>query len=182
MKIKVIFAKIKEFLKGSYEKNKKLFIVSLALVLIVLVSGYFVFFGEKKADEKTLEDEQVVVGEYASKVENKIESLLLNLKQIDKVEVVVMVDSSPEKVYLTETETVEISNQSGTTTTTTTKVVYKKEGSISSPIEIKIVYPKIKGVLIFINKVDASTKLAIANSVASVLNIESSCINILQDR
>jgi stage III sporulation protein AG len=104
------------------------------------------------------------------------------LKQVDHVEVLVMVEASPEKQYLTETETVEISNQSGTTTTTTTKVVYRKDGSSSSPIETMIVYPKIKGVLIFINKLDASTKLAIASSVASVLNIESSCISILQDR
>ncbi len=182
MKFKVVFAKIKEFLKGSYEKNKKLFVISLALVLIILVSGYFVFFGEKNSDEKTLKNEQVVVGEYVSNIESKLESLLLNLKQVDHVEVLVMVEASPEKQYLTETETVEISNQSGTTTTTTTKVVYRKDGSSSSPIETKIVYPKIKGVLIFINKVDASTKLAIANSVASVLNIESSCISILQDR
>ena len=103
------------------------------------------------------------------------------MKSVSKVKVFVMIESSSMSEYLTEKEVVEIENSGGKTTTTKTVVVYQKDGSKSSPVQVSVMPPKISGVLIFLNKIDASTKLSITNAIACVLNIDASCISILQD-
>ena len=182
MKLSKYFAKIKEFLESAYKKNKKLFFVTIALVFIVVASAWYVFANKSTTSKTTkISSSGVSVDSYASSVEQKLESKLLNMKNVSSVEVFVMIESTPIKNYLTEQEVVEITNSAGTTTTTTTTVVYEKDGSATSPIEVSTQLPKITGVLIFLNKIDASTKLSITNAVACVLNVESSCISILQD-
>ena len=66
--------------------------------------------------------------------------------------------------------------------TKTEEVVYEKNGSNSSAIVVSKTMPKIVGVWIVINEVSPSTKLAITNSICSVLNIDASSISILQER
>jgi stage III sporulation protein AG len=182
VKIMLYFAKIKSFLCDMYKKNKKLFFLSVGLCLIVLFSAV-VYFSKGKSfkikEEKS--SQNISLDAYAASVENKIESILFDMKSVSKVKVFVMLESSSVVEYLTEKEVVEIGGSGGTTTTTTTKVVYQKDGSKSSPVQVSVLPPKISGVLIFLNKIDASTKLSITNSVACVLNINASCISILQD-
>ena len=181
-KISLYFAKIKDFIVNAYKTNRKLFFVCVSLFFVVIAS-ICVYFSQgknlKNNDSKT--SLNVLVDDYASMVEQKIESILLGLKSVSKVDVFVMVDSSEIANYLTEKEVVEVTGSAGTTTTTTTTVVYQKDGSKSTPILVSTTPPKIVGVLIFLNKIDASTKLSISNAVADVLNIDASCISILQD-
>ena len=64
----------------------------------------------------------------------------------------------------------------------TETVVFEKNGSSSNPIVVATIAPKISGVLIVVNKIQASTKLSIINSVSIVLNVPESCITILQEQ
>ena len=180
-KIIQYFAKIKEFIKDSYHKNKRqfLWLVVLFGVLFCMLIWWVTGSGidSKKKKQNSL---SVTVESYADGVEMKLETMLLSMKKVSNVKVFVMVDSSPIKNFLTETEVVKLGGENGSTTTTT-KVVYNKNGSSNSPVEISTTLPKISGVLIFLNKIDASTKISIINAVATVLNIEPSCISILQD-
>ena len=59
-----------------------------------------------------------------------------------------------------------ITNSEGTKTELTTTVVFEKNGSISTPVVITTLMPKVKGVLIITNKINASTKISIINSIS----------------
>lgn len=175
------FAKIKNFLLDAYSKNKRRFILFSGLCVVFFVCFICVFLVPKNGVKKSnISGEIVSIDSYADGLENKIESALLNMKSVSKVEVFVMVESSPVKNFLMETEVVKVGGENGSTTTSS-KVVYNKNGSSTSPVEISTTMPKVTGVLIFINKIDASTKLSIINAVSVVLNVDSSCISILQD-
>ena len=180
-KLRQYFAKIKEFVNDLYNKNKKLFFMSLALIIVIFGALIWTVFGSDSESKKSNKgDIGVSIESYADGVERKIETMLLSMKKVSVAKVFVMVDSSPVKNYLTETEVVKVGGENGSTTTSS-KVVYNKNGSSSSPVEISTTLPKVTGVLIFLNKVDASTKVSIINAIAVVLNIKPSCISILQD-
>lgn len=178
-----IFIKIKQFFVKFYTTNKKLFFIFIGLCVVVIGGFCSIVVKENRAvTNNTKTQIETQSSDYASSIENKIKKVLNSLDAIKKVDVFVMVDSSQKNEYLTETETVK--NLMGGTETETKKetIVFEKDGSKSSPVVVSKVNPKITGVLICINKIDASTKVSILNSLATVLNIDSSCISILQDR
>lgn len=174
---------VKETIAKLFKTNKKLFILTIILIAIMIVIFISTFFSSSK---KTSQSESSLksqgINDYAESVENKLSSMLLSLDAISSAKVFVMVDSTPEIKYLTESEEQVTENASGSSTTTkTTTVVFEKNGSISTPVAITTIMPKITGVLIVTNKISASTKINIINSVSIVLNIDSSSISILQE-
>ena len=178
MKIMAIFVKIKEKLIELYKKNKKLFFAALFLIIVAAVMLFLPTQNTKNDSKVLAENENFSENlSYISSLENKLANMLLKLSVIDSVKVLVMADESEKYVYLTQTET----TKNGENEIIKEEIVYDKNGSSQSPIKVMTEYPKISGVMIVINKVDASTKISIQNAVAGVLNIDSSCIYILQD-
>lgn len=169
--------------KSLFKKNKKIFFLTIILIVVLLAvfgSTFFTQKSESNSESKTNSSAGIL--DYTANVESKLKSILLSLENISSASVFVMVDSTPTVTYLTETEEVTTTNSSGATTTTkTTTVVFEKDGSISTPVTVTTILPKITGVLVVLNKIDASTKLNITNAIATVLNIDVSCISILQE-
>ena len=83
--------------------------------------------------------------------------------------------------YLFETDIVNNSSQSNQNITEKKEVVYQKNGSSNQPVKISTSYPEITGVLIYINKIDAIIKINIQKAISTVLNVDQSCIYILQE-
>ena len=181
MKLKMLFSNLKERLSKFKGKNKKLFVFSI--VLIAVLFAYFIFIpsGNEKVDSKTdsKQTEQDIESGYAEKMEAKIEKMLLSLNEVNVAKVMVVCDSTEVYEYLKNLDETKSDNGS---TTIREEVVYEKNGSITKPIVVRTKSPKVVGVWIVINAVSASTKLAITNSLKSVLNVDESCINILQER
>ena len=182
MKIKELFFKLKDklSLKG---KNKKFFILSFVLVGLVLFS---IFAFPKNKTENDVENklpEQVYLSarEYEDEIELKIKQMLLSISEIEVANVMVFCDSSIKCDYLKNTtENISGAGESSSKTITE-EVVYEKNGSNTSAIVVSKTMPKINGVWIIVNQVSPSTKLAIINSISSVLNIDSTSISILQE-
>lgn len=181
-KIKII-SNITDTVKSLFKKNKKLFFLTIALIFIMLAVFISTFFTSKNnSSSKNNTSVSTGILDYTNSVENKLESMLLSLSGISSVSVFVMVEATPTVTYLTETEEVTTTNASGSSTTTkTTTVVFEKDGSISTPITVTTILPKVTGVMVVLNKVSPSTKLNITNAIATVLNIDVSCISILQE-
>lgn len=149
-------------------------------MLAVFVSTFFTSKNNSSSKNNTSVSTGIL--DYTNSVENKLESMLLSLSGISSASVFVMVEATPTVTYLTETEEVTTTNASGSSTTTkTTTVVFEKDGSISTPITVTTILPKVTGVMVVLNKVSPSTKLNITNAIATVLNIDVSCISILQE-
>ena len=182
MKIMSIFSKIKNFFIKIYKDNKKLFFVFMALILFVVVGFIFSLKTKLDGSKQKIGADVVSTNTYSKSVEDKIKNILLSMDCVKTVDVFVMVESSPITNYLTQTEVIVVSNQNNSTETRKEEIVLEKNGSISSPVETYVTYPKVSGVLIFLNKIDSSTKLAIKNALSVVLNIDAASISILQNR
>lgn len=181
MKIDNVLKKIKEKIQQLYKKNKKLFFITVA-VISILLSLFLIPKKDKDINGLELNSDNLMSSSYSQKLERKIESMLIKISSINKVNVLIMVDSSPTTNYLTQKESTKTTGSSGESLVEKEEIVYEKSGSTQKPVEISTTYSKITGVLIVINQIDASTKISLQNAVAGVLNISSDSIFILQDR
>lgn len=178
--MKNVFVKIKEKLVSLYGKNKRLFIITLALIVVVCAC-FLLYPKQTKTEVKSETKTSLSINRsYAEALEDRLETMLLSLTEINKANVLVVCDETEVVEYLkNKTETI---GADGSTKTITEEVVYEKDGSSTSPIIVSKTMPKIVGVWVIINSVSASTKLAITNSIISVLNIPETSISILQER
>lgn len=184
MKISSLFAKIKEKFSGLFKSGKKPIILMIAVIVIMVAIATSFFSPKGKSDNGVSDSTDFVsVTDYSESVEKKLQNMILKLEQVDNVSVLVVVDSTPKIEYLTEDEESTVTSSDGKSTTTTKKsqVVFDKDGSKSTAVVVTTIMPKVVGVLIVINKIDASTKINIINSISTVLNIDPSCISILQE-
>lgn len=184
MKIKSFFCDKLSKIKELYKTNKKVFFASISIIVIFIFAAcYFLFFAGSKKNTKKKNSQSVTVTNYTDSLEKKIENMLLNIDDIKNVSVLVMVKSSPEIKYLVDEEVTESINSSGTkSSSSSSKVVFDKNSGTNSPIIVSTIYPEISGVLIVTNKIDASTRISIINAISAVLNVDPTCICILQER
>lgn len=178
-----IFKKFFDGSKKLFNANKKLFIASIFLIVMVIAIFVSTFFsGSKKKESVNQTEANVSISDYSKTIESKLTSMILSVESVTKVSVFVMVEASAEVKYLTETQTQKSTNSSGTTTETiSTTVVFEKNGSVSTPVVVTTLVPKVTGVMIVTNKISPSTKVGIINALSVVLNIDSSRICILQE-
>lgn len=172
-----VFSKIFEKIKSLKLNKKTTFCIVLAIICIVAFCYYTL--SKNKLKET---DESVSQTEYAQMVENKLTNIIKKIDGVDSVSVFVYTSGSTQTNYLMETTETENTNSTGSTKTITSKVVYEKSSGTTSPIITSTTFPKVIGVLVITNKINASTKVSIINSISTVLNIDSSCISILQER
>ena len=181
MKIIDFFVKIKDKMQELYKKNKKLFFISLAMIIFV-IALFFVPNQLQKQDENKLNQTKNESASYAEMIELKIENMLSYISSIKLSKVMVVVESTPQINYLKQNESTKTTNSSGESIVEKEEIIYEKNGSSQTPVVVSTTYPKISGVLIVLNRIDASTKISIENAISGVLNISADCIFILQDR
>ena len=181
MKLNEFFLKIKDKMLISTKNKKMTKIVISFLFLLIVICLFLPSFSLTKKEEQKSDDKVISISEYSSSIENKLSQMLNSLDEISKVSVMVMVESTPKIEYLTEFEESTQTNEKGELTTKSSTVVFSKDGSVSTPITITTIMPKVCGVLIITNKINPATKLNIIKSVSIVLNIDESSISILQE-
>lgn len=183
MKLKNIFVNFKNKISSLYSKNKKLFVFTCVLIAVVLLC-FFAFpktssLTKTKTEQNTKSLNQTT--DYSERLAGKIEEMLLAIDEVKQANVLVVCESTEIYEYLKNRKET-TSGGEDKSTTLEEDVAYEKEGSSSTPIIITTKMPKVVGVWVIINTVSASTKLAITNSISSVLNIDETSISILQER
>lgn len=176
------FSKIKAKTSELKSKNKKVFYLSIVLIIAAAFLVFSIAFktGKKNSEQKS-ENNQISVSDYASSIEKKLTDMISKLDSVNEVSVFVMVHSTPRIEYLTEkSEEVKQEGESKNSVVSET-VVFEKDGSILTPIVVTTIMPKVTGVLIVTNKISASTKISIISSVSVVLNIDRESISLLQE-
>lgn len=180
--MKNFFVKFRVKISELFNKNKKLFIFTIALIIVVVFC--FIFYPTSSSKTNISKNSDVTLNssnaDYVSKLETKLEEMLMSMNEVTKANVMVMCDSTEIVEYLKNKN--ESYNESGSVSSSSEEVAYEKNGSNSSPIIVTTKMPKVVGVWVIINSVSASTKLAITNSIVSVLNVPESSISILQER
>lgn len=183
MKLKNFFSLIKNKLSLIGGKNKKIFTLIVILIALVCLCVFVFPSSDKKEQRVEIENQTSFNSEsYEIEIENKLKQMLLSISEINEANVMVVCDSTESVEYLKNRSETTSGSGDNVSKTITEDVVYEKNGSNSSAIIISKTMPKILGVWIVINEVSPSTKLAIINSICSVLNIDESSISILQGR
>lgn len=160
-------------------KNFKTIIVCVLFVIILLI---FASSFKTKNTSKTHTSTQSSLSalEYCKMQENRLEYVLKNVKGISNVKVFVMVNESPEIVYL---ENKTSSGGESNASSITTSAVFVKNGSITQPV-VKIErLPKIIGVLVIAKGAgDIKMKTTLSNIISSVLCTNISNVEVLEGR
>ncbi len=174
----------KQKFKSLYERIKKVkhieiyLAVGLALLLAII---YFVSLSPSTNDKTSTENDNITTNfsssqEYTSYLENKLENVLAKVKDVGYVDVLITLEKGFEYIYVTEEETRTTSN--GTTVTTTTVVMVD-----GKPILEEEIYPVISGIVVVAEGAsDISVKLNIISLIQTVIEIDSSKINIIEGK
>lgn len=143
------------------KKHKnKIVIASIAILGILLIILGSINTNKERKEEFKYE-------EYTENLEKKIEKFLLNVDGINKVEVIVTLDTSSEQVYA--------QNQSNYDFIT----IDSKNGE--SPVNITEIYPTVRGVAVACtNGSNPTVKMEVTKLISSYLGISSNRIEIVE--
>lgn len=170
--ISSFFSKIKNF-----KHLKTLIVVVLSLIVFVIFASSFVSKKSNKNQESTNVSSNAL--SYCKQQEHRLEQVLENVKGISNVKVFVMVDESPTLKYVEDNSQTQSQNQ----TTSSSETVLTKNGSITSPILVCEILPKIKGVLVIAKGTgDLKIKTTLTNIISSVLDINISSVEVLEGK
>lgn len=144
---------------------------------------YYSFFSNTSSSNETDNYAYTTSLEYCNILESKLEKILSNIKGAGNVCIMVTLTSGPELKIATEKDerTSTTTNSSGTTTSVTIieePVIISTNGE-DSPLVLMEILPVIKGVIVVAEGAsNISVKLQLLEAVQSLLNIESSNIQI----
>ena len=177
-----MMSKLKDKLSLFWQKIKKIKHIEIYIIIfLALVVGVIYFSNlsaKKQNNSPTTKDDNIVTNfsssqEYATFLENKLESVLNDLDGTKEVSVMLTLEKGFEYVYLTEEENRTTSN--GTQVTTTNVVLID-----GKPVIIQEIYPTIKGLLVLVKGENSiSTKMNIISAIQTVIDIDANKINIL---
>ena len=156
------------------------------LVGMAILCGIFVIAIGKKEKENV----EVVSSntyyrttlEYCQQLENKLTSVLSNIKGAGNISVMISVDGSPELVYAEDVDNKVSSNASGTTTTSNSSspIIINIDGN-SNALVLTENLPKVKGVIVVSSGAsDIGVKLDILNAVSTLLDISTEKVSVLK--
>lgn len=172
-----------KFFSGFKEKlksEKKLFIlVVLGLLGILLIFGSE--FIKSPAKEDTQQPQTDTQSDYCDALEQKLQGVLSKTEGAGRVEVMITLQSSDEKIYATDEKTNYKSSDSVTERTYDEQYVLSDGNNEDGGIVLKTNAPEIKGVIVVCDGGDNSAVAnQITNAVCASLGIKSNCVSVLK--
>lgn len=166
--------------KEKLKSEKKLFIlVILGLLGILLIFGSEFIKSPAKTD--TQQQETDTQSDYCDTLEEKLKSVLSKTEGAGRVEVMITLQSSDEKIYATDEKTNYKSSDSVTERTYDEQYVLSDGNSDDGGIVLKTNAPEIKGVIVVCDGGDNSAVAnQITNAVCASLGIQSNCVSVLK--
>lgn len=167
--------------KEKLKSEKKLFIlVALGLLGILLIFGSE--FIKSPVKTETQQQETDTQSDYCDTLEEKLKAVLSKTEGTGRVEVMITLQSSDEKIYATDEKTNYKSSDSVTERTYDEQYVLSDNNSDDDGgIVLKTNAPEIKGVIVVCDGGDNSAVAnQITNAVCASLGIQSNCVSVLK--
>lgn len=171
---------------------KLLLVLAAGIVLIALSAGDMSTRKKEtpKEVENTADTESDTKDEYTKKLERQFESVLANVSGVGRVKVMITLDTSSEKVTLSdpvyknesvnETES-DGSVKSQTNSESSPQTVFSEKDDIKDPYVVKEIEPVIKGVLVVCEGGDNdSVKKEITSAAEVLFGLESHKIKVMK--
>jgi len=159
--------KAKSILSNIYTRLKKIkhiefYIAGIAIAIMLLIYFSANIFGGTKTNAD--ESQNITYDNYIVQQENKVTSMVRQMKGVGKADVAIRFESSIE--YILAVITTESSN--GTSTTP----ILVTENGVTKPIIVQEIYPKAKGVVVVCEGAkDAKVKLQVIDAVSIMLDL-----------
>jgi len=146
-----------------------LVIFGLILLLICFGDGFSWTSGDGGTNDNPTSLSIMSSTEYIQKTEEKLSTLISQIKGAGKTKVMITVESGTEIVYAK----TEITKKVGNDTTTTSTLILIDNNGTETPIVVMEILPKIKGVVIVSEGAkDVQTKLNIINATQTLLTLD----------
>lgn len=171
---------------------KLLLVLAAGIVLIALSAGDMSTRKKEtpKEVENTMDTESDTEDEYTKKLEKQFESVLANVSGVGRVKVMITLDTSSEKVTLSdpvykndsvnETEA-DGSVRSQTNGESSPQTVFSEKDDVKDPYVVKEIEPVIKGVLVVCEGGDNdSVKKEITSAAEVLFGLESHKIKVMK--
>lgn len=175
-KSNVLFDKLK-----NVKFSSKVKFLIIALVIVVLFSVFFLNFSSENKVKKTQKNNvsgNSLYMSYIAETESRLINVLNAVKDLSNVKVFLNITQSPKITYLTEEK---ISNSSSSSALVTNTIVLAKDGTLTYPIVVLEELPKVKGILIVAKGAgNPRKKIEITNVVAAILDVDVSCVEVLE--
>lgn len=165
------------------KKIKHLEIVIAVIFIAILLLVYFGNFSNSKENSSTSSIAYTSGMDYATAMENKLQTILSSIKGAGKVQVLISVKSGSEVVIATSTEEKRntSTNSSGSTeavTVVTNPIIVTQNGT-SKPLVLMEILPEIQGVIVVAEGAnDVKVKLNLLNAIQALLTVQNSNIQI----
>ena len=162
-------------------KNGKILISVLLVVFIVII--FAGSFKTKNKSNNVVSNVNLKSVEYCELVENRLCNVLRQMKGIGNVNVFLMVEEGPTIKYLEESKQENITQGETINSSIETSVVLVKDGTVTNPVVVVELLPKITGVLIVASGAkDIKLKNTLINAVSAILNINVSKVEVLEGK
>ena len=172
-------------LSDIFFKNKKsttIFVVGIVGILLIgLSDGIF----DGKTESKKNSNTDISVAEYINDLEIKTEKIISKIEGAGKCKIMITADSSKENKYaVNENKSQDISGQNSTLEQSTqiqNEIVIIEQNNDDSALVVKVVEPKIRGVLVLCGGANES-KISeeITNAIKTVLGVPYNKICVLK--
>jgi len=160
------------------EKNKKILIaLGLFSGVILIILSFFTAGNKKTPGNSSVKFDltRTDAESYAAIQEKKLCEMLKRINGVSDPFVMITLDSSSEYIYASKQSIKESSSKNGETTqreAVKDMILYEDEKRSKSPILVKEIQPKIKGVAIVCKGIgNADMQLKIINLVSTALNL-----------
>lgn len=177
--------KFKSFITNMLNK-KNIKIIILLILFTIAVIIFLSVDGSSKNTVNTSTNEKnnryLSTLDYCYELENRLESVLSQIKGAGQVKVMLTVDGSPELIYASDTDTKTSSNSSGTTTSTSSSspIIITNNGG-SGALVLTENLPMVKGVIVVSSGAEnIGIKLDILQAVSKLLDISTDKISVLK--
>ncbi len=172
--------KIKLFSLLAGKNLKILIIIGIMTVALILLTGINNNKGNEEVS-RTSSSEYLSTMDYCAMLETKLEGVISSISGAGNVDVMVMVDGSPELIFVSDTDNKTSTNSSGSTTTTSSSPIIISSSGNSNAIVKTETLPKVKGVVVVSSGAsNVAIKLDILKAVSTVLDISTEKITILK--
>ena len=172
------------------EKNKKILIaLGLAAGVVLIILSLFTANNKKETSVNTNISNisgnlsRINTEDYIIMQEKKLCEILKRIDGVSEPFVMITLDSSSEYIYASKQSIKESSSKNGETTQKDVQkeiILYEDEKKSKSPILVKEIQPKIKGVAVACRGIgSAEMQLKIINLVSTVLNLPTNKVYVI---
>ena len=174
------FGKFFEKLKAIKHIEIIIAVIFIAIVLLIyLSSGSAGIFNSSNTNDVVEDEISTTITQYTKDMEEKIVSVLANIKGAGNVSVMLNFEQGSELKIAYTTETITKTENAIETTTVTQSPVLVTNDNTTSPIVLQEILPKPKNIIVVASGADdVNVRLELTRAVESLLNLPSSAIQI----